>query len=362
MERFFKTSNWRSISILVFNGSETMARQLIICGPPSQILNATIDLAKCTFQCVFGDFRTFEADAADVLLNRMRESNGLPCILLMQTPEPRMVTSALRNGVRILYVPAKFAESIRFLMQAQPIELQEAIRVVSQSVVSLLPFATSPASLHFDVEQNEFVPRKAILSIASAIDTALTDEEISVIENSLDTQALLGHQGDMHSSRTSEPRASARADDRVLITKTSVFYDTLSSGSDVATPAYWPAELFINGTPPHDHLKEPFKLVGPARFLFFGPYLTLPVGTWRATVSFSIVDNDAGGRVTFDIHSADKILAEGDCDLPVFGSFATNLTFEVVDPTQMIEIRAILRTGMLGGRFELLGVSLERLA
>lgn len=337
-----------------------MARQLIICGPPSRILNTTIDLAKSIFKCVHGDFATLEADTADNLLIRMRESKGLPCILLMQTPEPRMVASALRNGVRILFVPAKFAESIRFLMQAQAIELQEAIRVVSQSVVSLQRIASSAASLHLDIEQNEFETRQVIFFIASAIDASLTDHEISTIENSVDTQALLGAPIDRLTLGDSETRFSASADGPALITKTSLFYDSLSFGRDEDTPAYWPAELFINGTPPHDHLKEPFKLVGPARFLFFGPYLTLPAGNWRATISFSIVDNEAGGRVTFDIHSRDRILTEGDCELPAFGSFATTLVFEVVDPTQMIEIRAILRTGMLGGRFELLGVSLKR--
>lgn len=122
----------------------------------------------------------------------------------------------------------------------------------------------------------------------------------------------------------------------------------------------WPRELFFD-TSPHSPNWQKIDFVGPARILFFGPYLYLPTGLWRANLAFEVNDNRSGNSVVVDVFS-DAVLAHGEVTLPEAGNFIVALDFECTESTKPLEFRLRLDRGAIQGSLEVKGVTLNRLS
>jgi hypothetical protein len=135
-------------------------------------------------------------------------------------------------------------------------------------------------------------------------------------------------------------------------------YAEVGSGVDVSAIA-WPTELFFQVDPPQDFLLGPTSLVGPARFLSYGPYLHLPKGSWTVRIMIEVAENFSGNHLEVDV-AAGIVLAAGDFALPVAGIFNFDLSFEVVDPFIAIEVRSKILSGAIEGQLALREVTFRR--
>jgi hypothetical protein len=117
----------------------------------------------------------------------------------------------------------------------------------------------------------------------------------------------------------------------------------------------WPLELFHFSTPG-------YKLVGRARTIVSGPFLSLPSGTWRATVQFETVENFSGNEIGAEIWIPPAAMAaQGHLSLPHQGLFKFWLDFEVVNPASRVELSMYLRRGAIEGKLKIRSVSVERI-
>lgn len=122
----------------------------------------------------------------------------------------------------------------------------------------------------------------------------------------------------------------------------------------------WPREKFFYTGARDQPMPAMISLVGPARILFYGPYLTLPRGNWTARSTVVVGDNKAGNGLRIDVCIAGNVVAMGDAVLPAEGAFAVDLPFEVEDATTAIEIRFASTEGAIDGWFDLEQVELIR--
>ena len=58
----------------------------------------------------------------------------------------------------------------------------------------------------------------------------------------------------------------------------------------------WDRNNFLSRDDPSGSCPPAIDITGPARFLWFGPYVPLPAGVWRAEVMFDLCEDAARGR------------------------------------------------------------------
>ena len=110
----------------------------------------------------------------------------------------------------------------------------------------------------------------------------------------------------------------------------------------------WPLEMFTR--PDNRAIRDPVDLTGPARALFYGPYLNLPVGDWIARVEFEIDGALSGVEALADVR-VNEAVTEKSFEMPAKGIFAYELSFHVADPHHPIEIRLFTKKSAIEGVF-----------
>ena len=110
----------------------------------------------------------------------------------------------------------------------------------------------------------------------------------------------------------------------------------------------WPLEMFTRLD--NRAARDPVELTGPARALFYGPYLNLPVGDWIARVEFEIDGALSGVEALADVR-VNEAVTEKSFEMPAKGIFAYELSFSVADPHHPIEIRLFTKKSAIEGVF-----------
>ncbi|MCA0405028.1 MAG: hypothetical protein LCH39_02615 [Proteobacteria bacterium] len=124
------------------------------------------------------------------------------------------------------------------------------------------------------------------------------------------------------------------------------------SPTGVTREMVWPNTLFLG----QDNRRnvtacegEWLEMVGPARYLYFGPYLNLAAGVWSMKAELRVRGNKSGGKAEFDILQDGECLAIGSFDIPVQGVF--EITSDIVNehPEKPLEMRLLMKEGAIDG-------------
>lgn len=118
----------------------------------------------------------------------------------------------------------------------------------------------------------------------------------------------------------------------------------------------WPVEVFFSQTPQRlisGVTPDPISLLGPSRYIYFGPYLCLPPGHWTLHAVFEVKENLSYNKVEVDICQGDSVLSYGLFDIPVRGTFEVLTEIEVKQPERPLEFRIFMKEGAIEGLFEL---------
>lgn len=137
------------------------------------------------------------------------------------------------------------------------------------------------------------------------------------------------------------------AEDSAAINRVVDCYSDLMFGRK-ALEFDWPLEFFTR--PDKRAPRAAFDLTGPARVLFYGPYLHLPVGHWVARTEFEIDGAVSGVEAMTDIY-INEVVTEKTFEMPEKGIFAYNLSFRVDDPHFAVQIRLFIKKSAIEGVF-----------
>jgi hypothetical protein len=116
----------------------------------------------------------------------------------------------------------------------------------------------------------------------------------------------------------------------------------------------WPTEMWLDAARPGQLLRGPIDMVGPARYVLYGPYFHLPAGAWIAEVVIELADNRSGNRLCADIFSG-EVLGGVVMPLMASGVFVFSIPFRLIDPFLPVELRFQLLEGAIEGRLALRG-------
>lgn len=122
--------------------------------------------------------------------------------------------------------------------------------------------------------------------------------------------------------------------------------------------------LFLQGAPPHAPVSGPIEVTGRPGFLFFGPYLCLPIGDWDLSVYVDLSETAAGGHYCVDaVMSRDGVIVEL-ANIAFIGSAPglqeVRLAIRVEAPDHPLEFRMRTLRAMFDGVVTLVRVELRR--
>jgi hypothetical protein len=123
----------------------------------------------------------------------------------------------------------------------------------------------------------------------------------------------------------------------------------------------WPVSMFLNADYPAAPFPGRVELLGPARFIAYGPYLHLTVGRWQASIMFEVADNYSGNQLYVDSF-AGEILSVVTTQLPTQGTYTFQIGFEISNAAKPVELRFQILSGAIEGIFTLNSAILERVA
>lgn len=139
-------------------------------------------------------------------------------------------------------------------------------------------------------------------------------------------------------------------------------YNAILNGAPIQE-VVWNTECFFYLNQTTQYQGHAIDMIGPARYLVYGPYMHLPAGVWEAELSFTISENHSQNNIAVDAHVAlnGEFFSNPrlEFDLPVDGTYSLKIKFEVPDFRVYNDIRISLVRGAIEGQFVLHSVVLR---
>lgn len=285
-------------------------------------------------------------------------------MLYFDVPDETLSQAVVRNGVPTVLVAEPFEQAVLYSMQARSFSFDEAVRFVTQSVSALFPIASSetiaPLKLGSHLNELESLVNRISLSLGFSLSASNIHNILSLYRQGENAQKSLSEIVLQRIEHTADARTRARElkrEDIEALRSVAAGYN-LFMGGRRPPRLTWPVSMCLNGEKPHQGVKGPIDLTGPARVLTFGPYLHLPVGRWRAELTFAVRDNHSGNSIMIDAIADGARAAVGRAELPTSGNFVTSLDFQVKKPQDPIEIRTFIGIGAIEGEIELIDLTI----
>lgn len=157
---------------------------------------------------------------------------------------------------------------------------------------------------------------------------------------------------------TAEVFKALSPEDRHAAVEVARGYAPLSNGLPIETVS-WTRRCFIDGDVTDRPVMGSKLLVGPARCLFFGPYIHLPPGQWNCELEIEVNDCPADTLAMADVYD-DDIIAAVSMRLPRRGVYVIDMPFENRRVDAALQFRLSLLKGSIEGELLLHRARLKR--
>ncbi|MTI44455.1 hypothetical protein E1178_12635 [Roseibium hamelinense] len=119
------------------------------------------------------------------------------------------------------------------------------------------------------------------------------------------------------------------------------------------TPLIATKELFLVGDKPEDHVDAPLDMTGRPRFIVFGPYIHIPVGTWLVRLVVSFSEEALGIPAVVDIGASDergfRELSRTHIIASTAGRTDISLSFQNDNPLASLQVRLATEKSVFDG-------------
>lgn len=333
------------------------------CGAPSGRSVLISRLVSAALEEALDGVNVIYANSSRDLIKALKQRDKRPCLLYCDFPDIHVSRLVVERGIPTVLTAEPFEDIVCYCMAAGKMNLHAGIRHAARSVAALYPIAASgtAAMLHLTGQNDQIAHLMHV--IALSLDLELTDESVRRIEERFRKGKVGAEDGvealaraHIAPARGAEAQwAALTPEDRALLAQMADGYQPLIEGKP-AERMVWPASFFLNGDSPHHPANGTMPMTGPARILFFGPYLTVPAGRWSVEVRFAVKDNWSSNSITIDIASGAEVLAIGSTPLPRNGFYSARLDFTVSDADKPLEVRGIIMSGAIEGDFQVLDI------
>jgi hypothetical protein len=216
-------------------------------------------------------------------------------------PVLRLQTEIRRANRPFLIALGDPCAALRHLMLHRGHDLPAAIRAVASSCATMLTLATAPGGLALS-DRDADEPAGVARAIADHLGFAMDDDEIAAIASA----ALSGDEpAEDHAEAAWWNELGER--ERLLIDGAVQPYVRYFQCGDLDGLTWEPELFFIPGSPTPAPANRVIDITGRARFLIYGPYISLPPGAWSARVVLGFSAEAAGGSFVIEVTASAQL-------------------------------------------------------
>jgi hypothetical protein len=344
-----------------------MLMLLSVFGTPSALMYGGLNVVRNLVELGIGTHKLVNANSiADLRKTFVEHGLGHEARVVFYSDLPDADLCALFIKIRaptVLFMDA-FDDVVTYVSKSRSMNMAESIRLASRSICALEPLIRFDMVLKFNSRAYRTPLKDVVLAIGAFFALALPREEVDRIVSSLikeDGEPQLSDYLFRTFPEAASPGTTIQrlaTDDRRLVRQLASAYSAIAFGRSFDRMD-WPISLYMS----NDHPTEPFpgrvELLGPARFIAYGPYLHLTAGQWQAKIVFEVADNHSGNQLYVDAY-AGEILSAVTTQLPAQGTFTFQIGFEISNPLEPVQLRFQILSGAIEGVFTLISTSLDR--
>ncbi len=344
--------------------------QIVVLGTRTAYGQFGFALLGCVMDALYGEHRRIHCQSLAELRANWGEQKGKPVLITSDQPDTALSYLLTTSGFPMLAFFDDPATAVADARRSHGLELPEAIRFCSRYFSCLAGCAGSDNITVFGGQFYQATLSEAVdavcMAVLGEINETVTPHAIQRLASleglAADATVEEAVRRRLHGdARPALPDAPLDATSRSLVDWFVADYGPMLTG--VENDIEWRREIFCTGQNGETAETE-VKLLGGRRFVVWGPYLSLPVGAWRACVQFEVADNLSGNELEADVFAPNSQLLLAKCvaKLPVLGHFQFALEFLNADPGAPLEFRIFLLKGAIEGHFVLRRVKLEPIA
>lgn len=340
---------------------------LSVFGTPSALLYGGLNIVRNLTEIGLGAHKLINANNITDLreaFSETRSAGNAKIVFYSDLPSAELSSLFIKTTAPMLLFLDNFQDVVTYLSATRNMNLSESIRLASRSICALEKVIRSDLVLKIDSRAYRRPLADIIGEIGQFYNAHLTTEQTAQIATSLGAKDLSRFSLSDYLFQTF-PKAlppgkgSERLaiDDQRLVDQLAKSYSAISAGRPLGRMD-WPINMLIDSSGADKIFSGKIELVGPARFLAYGPYLHLTPGQWRADVEFEISDNLSGNLLYVDAYAGD-ILAVVTTPLPPNGRYQLQISFEIADPLEPVQLRFQSLSGSIEGVISLNRISLS---
>lgn len=340
---------------------------LSVFGTPSALMYGGLNLVRNLTELGVGSHKLANANTTDDLRKTLAELNlgqEAKIVFYSDLPSAELCALFIKSRAPIVLFIDNFDDVVGYVRDARGMSLADSARLASRSFCALETVIRSDLVLKFDAKAYSRPVREVVREIgdffAAKLPEASSDRIVaSLVENT--SRALLSDYLLRAFPAARLPGVSLQTmqpEDRRVVAQLLKPYSAIAAGHSFERMD-WPISMFMDSADPTIPFSGRVELLGPARFLAYGPYLHLTPGQWCADVAFEIAENHSGNLLYADVY-AGEILSVINTPLPPSGAYRFQIFFDIEDPLEPVQLRFQILSGAIEGAMTFNRVELRR--
>jgi len=342
---------------------------LSVFGTQSTLSISFARIVEVIAKNTLGETATVHAAAIEQLReawSAMSASQRQAVVLYSDCPQPSLIKLLIDTGAPIVACIDDFAEVVGFQMINTGKDFVASVRISTLTLTAIEPLLQTHNLLKITPAKYDAPLEEIISELTDFYNIKITPGQFDAIID------RLGHGAGRNASLADfiaaefpewQPVEAALAtltsSDRKLVKDLAEQYSAIAEGR-AFDEVYWPRSFFQYGDVPERSMDGSILLTGPARIVFFGPYLHVPPGIWNAEVQIEVTDCRMDTIAYADIFNGEAVLSAVSMRFPRRGVYAFDIPFGSSNPHRPVEIRMHLLKGAIEGELLLHGVRITR--
>jgi hypothetical protein len=278
-------------------------------------------------------------------------------------PRPELIAWIARQGMPMLVGIDALEPNLRHMMTATQLGPFESFRPITQSLALIEAAVAAPrraiiGAQHLDTRVLAFATMLARITAGTVEGPEVARAAIASLGWEADAQFGAQIQRQIDSWFPVQVTDAVPRDVMQVMRAAHDPMVALVSGED-SRPVVWSSAFFYDGTLRTEVALATLDLLGPARCLYYGPYLHLPAGTYEGALTIGLSQDVGPLHLHMDIYT-DRVEGEFRTVAEAGGMYDMPFEVTVTRAHVPIQLRLFNSQGEIDGRIGLLRAWLRR--
>lgn len=257
-----------------------------------------------------------------------------------QFPSRALRDALLEHDMPVVLFTTSGADAASYQLEHHQSSILEAVRTISASVALISDCRRPGRTLVLD-ESDELGPEQLLLIMALHLGIELPSGAMGAVLSALGPRP----------PRQAGGRPLSESEEGIV---TLVLENAIAHLRDANVPlkSVWPHRVFFSGDRPDEEAPLVADATGGSRILYYGPYLHLAEGRWRAKLTLGFTKEAIGLPIKVSALGP-GLLGEARLRPRQEGIFAAQFSFLVSEPEHPVEFHIRTEEGAIEGRIAL---------